>query len=109
MTNPFLKSDVKLPPIKSTLEQRFDDFHSANPHVYHKLVRMTRDLMDRGHKKIGIAMLFEVLRWQHMMDTDDPYSEFKLNNDYRAYYARLIMDIHPEFQGIFNVRELKAV
>lgn len=92
----------------SRLEREFNDFHRQNPDVYLALVGMTRELKARGHKKIGIGMLFEVLRWQHYMSTDDPHSDFKLNNNYRAYYARKIMDECIGFEGIFDVRTLRS-
>lgn len=89
-----------------TLEERFEEFHDKNPHVYVALVKLARQLMARGHKKIGIAMLWEVLRWQSMLQTEgDP---FKLNNDYKSRYARLIMAIEPDLEGVFDLRELKA-
>lgn len=83
-------------------------FHNANPEVYYRLVTMARDLKARGRSRIGIKMLFEVLRWEHAMQTTDHASEFKLNNNYAPRYARLIMYRNPELAGIFNTRELRS-
>ncbi len=81
----------------------FEEFHSNNPHVYERLVGMTSGLLDRGRKRVGIGMLFEVLRWEHHMDTltDEP---FKLNNNYRAYYVRMIEARNPQWRGVFSKR-----
>ena len=51
-------------------------------------------------------MLFEVLRWDHLMRTNA--QDFKLNNNYTAYYARLIMETETDLRGIFQTRELRA-
>jgi hypothetical protein len=85
-----------------TVLDAFEAFHATNPHVYRALVQLARDLKNRGHERIGIGMLFEVLRWQAALVTSD--SGFKLNNSYRAYYARHIMDTVPELDGIFETR-----
>jgi len=91
-----------------SIDDRFALFHAANPWVYGHLVKLARDLHARGHRRIGIAMLFEVLRWSYLMSTDDPTSDFKLNNDYRSRYARKIMAEHADLADIFETRELKA-
>jgi len=91
-----------------TIEAYFEQFHAANPHVYRRLVEMTRQLVERGHKKVGIGVLFEALRWEHAMTTADPETPFKLNNSLRSRYARRIMDDHPDLEGVFETRELKA-
>jgi hypothetical protein len=89
-------------------ERNFREFHATNPEVFRRLVSLTFELKHRGHQKVGIGMLFEVLRWQHMMETVDRHSDFKLNNNYRAYYARLIMENYPTLDGIFEIRELRS-
>lgn len=91
-----------------TIQQRFEAFHLLNPWVMDALVRLTRDLVARGRSKVGIGMLFEVLRWQYQRATTDVASDFKLNNNYRSRYARAIVAAHPEWDGVFETRELKA-
>lgn len=93
---------------RSKARKEFIAFHRANPHVYDELVRLARDLKDRGHTKIGIGMLFEVLRWQRMMHTSDPHSSFKLNNNYRSRYARRIMRREEDLAGFFEIRRLHS-
>ena len=90
----------------ASIQQRFEAFHAANPHIYDTLVRMARTLRERGRKRIGIAMLFEVLRWNHGIRTTD--TEFKLNNNFRSRYARLIARQEPDLAEVFERRELKA-
>ena len=90
-------------------QQQFETFHARNPWVYEALVKLARDLRQRdGHRLIGIGMLFEVLRWQYWMSTQDPNSSFKLNNNYRSRYARMIMDCEPDLADAFELRELKS-
>lgn len=91
----------------SSLQSRFEAFHAANPEVYDNLVRMARTLVARGRRRIGIAMLFEVLRWNHAVQTIGD-ADFKLNNNFRSRYARLIAQREPDLARVFETRELKA-
>ena len=95
-------------PRRRTIAERFDAFHDANPWVYDALVGLARDLVNRGRRRIGIGMLYEVLRWQYYRATTDEASDFKLSNDYRSRYARLIMDNESDLAGVFELRELTS-
>jgi len=85
------------------MAEGFEHFHSANPDVFSTLVTRTRTLVARGHKRVGIAMLFETMRWDHMLRTSGN-EPFKLNNNYRAFYSRLIEQTYPELGGVFTKR-----
>ena len=91
----------------ATVQSRFEAFHLRHPEVLTQLLGMARDLQRRGHARIGIGMLFEVLRWQHMT-ASDPSEPYRLNNDYRSRYVRLICEVDPELGALFETRELRA-
>lgn len=92
----------------SSLQDQFERFHVANEWVYELLVRLARDLIEHGARKVGMGMLFEVVRWQYARATTDAASDFKVNNSYRSRYARLVMEREPDLAGMFDVRELRA-
>jgi len=87
---------------------RFKAFHYANPWVIEQLVHMARKLKDRGVHHYGMRALWEVLRYQRILQTDDPTSSFKLNDHYIPYYAREIMRRHPDLDGFFATRRSEA-
>jgi hypothetical protein len=93
-------------PRGATLDDRFRSFHAANGWVLTELERMTAELVDRGRTRIGIGMLFEVLRWEH--DRRAGTRAFRLNNSYRSRYARLIVTRHPEWTDLFELRALSS-
>jgi len=99
---------VPVSPRSDSIEASFLAFHDANPWVYDALVRLARDMLYRGRARIGIGMLFEVLRWQWTRATDDAHSYFKLNNNYRSRYARLMMEREEDLSGVFELRSLHA-
>lgn len=47
-----------------TLPAKFERFDEEHPDVYRQLVQLTREWMSVGHRKLGIATLFERLRWE---------------------------------------------
>ena len=87
-----------------SLQARFEQFHRDNPGVYRLLVKLTRDLRNRGHLTVSIKMVYEVARWEHYMTTTDP--QFKLNNSFTSRYARLLMEQEADLKGIFDTRRL---
>lgn len=85
----------------------FENFHRNNPHVYEVLVRLTRQWVSRfGREHTGIARIYEAARWEIAMSTDDP--TFKINNNYKAFYARLIMRREKDLDGLFKLRKSAA-
>ena len=90
-----------------TIQERFERFHAANPWVYRRLVDLARDLVRRGHHRVGIGMCWETLRYSAMWSSD-PSSDFKLNDHYRSRYARLIVAQEPDLAEAFELRELRA-
>lgn len=96
--------DLEVVPRSLTPKEKFEEFHRENPHVYRELRQLALDLVEFGHERIGIGMLFEVLRWQRALRTTD--DDFKLNNNYRARYARLLMEREPRLAGKFEIRQI---
>lgn len=92
---------------KLTLQERFEEFHRANPRVYRLLVQYARRAREKGFKTYGIGALYEIIRWEAQVPIA-PQDEFKLNNVFRSRYARLIMERETDLAGFFNVRELKS-
>lgn len=86
----------------ATVAERFREFHAANPHVYDTLVALTREYVRRtGRHTVGIAAVFERARWEMALQTTETP---KLNNSYRAYYARLIMAREEDLREVFATR-----
>jgi|10_taG_2_1085330.scaffolds.fasta_scaffold121132_1 hypothetical protein len=94
-------------PPGQTIDDQFESFHAANPHVYEAIRLLALRTKRAGRSQYGMAGLFEVLRWTHTIETHG--DDFKLNNNYRALYARLLMKNEPELDGFFKLRERTSV
>lgn len=86
------------------IQVSFERFHADNPKVYKKLVEFALAAKANGHQQIGIGLLWERLRWFYTMETTG--ETYKLNNNHRSRYARLIMNSVPTLDGFFKTREL---
>ncbi len=51
------------------IELEFKQFHAEHPEVYMQLVKLARSWQANGSAKLGIATLFEVLRWNSHINT----------------------------------------
>jgi len=91
-----------------TIQDRFNAFHASNPIVYKELVRLATDMKNKGHNKIGIRMLWEVMRWNILMKVVTISDDYKLNDHFTSRYVRLITANEPLLKDVFELRELRA-
>ncbi len=92
---------------KLSIREHFEIFDRENPWVYKLLVSYSYELLNAGHRHCGIALVFERLRWQMMIETHS-LGAYKLNNNLRALYARKIMDCEPGLKDFFRLRSLRS-
>ncbi len=89
-----------------TPAEKFDWFHKQNPHVYRALVGLARQRKNRGRKHWSMKAAFEELRDLDSLQTDpkSETTEYKMNNIYTPFYARLIMKREADLAGLFSIR-----
>ncbi|MFE0640164.1 hypothetical protein [Streptomyces sp. NPDC058877] len=100
--------EIRLPePVAgATIQERFEAFHELNPWVLDELETMTARCVSQHWPRVGIAMLFELLRWRYGEATRG--DEFRLNNNFRSRYVRLLLERHPEWTHLFSTRALRT-
>lgn len=89
------------------ITREFWKFHHENPNVLRDLIGLAQQVRAAGQHQWGMKSLFEVLRWQIALKTQSG-DGFKLNNNYTAFYARLIEKVDPRFVGFFIERRSEA-
>jgi hypothetical protein len=95
------------PALARSIQQAFLVFDEEHPEVYEYLMRLTREVQDRGFKHYGVKALWERLRW-HFQIEKGMGEDFKLNNNFSSRYARKIIAAHPELEDFFELRCLRA-
>ncbi len=86
--------------------RQFQQFHRENPNVWSTLIRFTKQVKAAGRSRYGIAAIFERVRWHIAIETKG--DDFKLNNNHKACYARLLTATYPEFDGLFQLRSRQS-
>lgn len=92
---------------EATIQERFEAFHEANPHVYRAFRALALQMVRNGVNRYGISGLTEQLRWHFAMQTKG--EAFKISNDFRSRYARMLMENEPELKGFFELRTLREM
>jgi hypothetical protein len=90
-------------------------FHTGHPLVWRLFVRFTFELIARGCQHGGVSNVWERIRWE-TIEAQTGKSEFKLNNNHRAFYGRRFMNRYPQYapsgpdenDGFFRIREQKS-
>lgn len=70
------------------------EFHMANPHVWKIIEARALAAIRGGVKRLSISKLVEEARADVRLATTRT-DDFKINNDHRAYYARLFNWKYP--------------
>ncbi|MGE3276756.1 MAG: hypothetical protein AB7O67_16715 [Vicinamibacterales bacterium] len=83
-------------------------YHQANPQIYDKLRDFALEAKAAGRERLGIAVIFERLRWYTAVEARQDGEPWKVNNSWRAFYARLLMEQEPELDGFFETRRSHA-
>lgn len=88
------------------LLRQFQLFHAANPQVYTLFKRFTLRAIERGFTHLSADMVLHRIRWETAIETTDP--SFKINNNYAAFYGRMLMRDYPQYNGFFRTRTAAA-
>ncbi len=81
----------------------FKIYHAENPHVYQAFSAFAMQLIAAGVDTLSAYLIYERMRWESAIGGNDG---FKLNNNYRPYYARLFMQDNPAYEGFFQLRQV---
>tara|TARA_R110000787_G_scaffold89941_1_gene190389 strand:- start:160 stop:471 length:312 start_codon:yes stop_codon:yes gene_type:complete len=87
------------------LKQKWWNWHKENPEFYSMFEDFTFQAINRGHKRLSAWLIVNRIRWETMIVTTG--DDYKISNDYIAFYSRLFMHDHPEYKGFFKTKTMK--
>lgn len=97
-----------------TVQEKFEAFHAANPHVYSLFKRFAYELLKTGAKKISSKLIIERIRWEcHVATTGagwhiEASKKFLIDNRFTAWYARKFIEDFPKLATRFELREIRT-
>lgn len=83
----------------------FREWHAANPHVYAKFKVSAFRIKATKREHYSAYPIFYHMRFEFDLQTTGDV--FKINNNYLSMYIRLLIYNHPEFDGFFELREIR--
>jgi hypothetical protein len=89
-----------------TKDEKFKQYDTNHPEVYQYLLFLCDNLRRRGLKRYGISPLLELIRWEFRVNRGN--DDFKIQNDFKPWYARKIAQENPEFAEFFEFRVMRA-
>jgi len=84
----------------------FWQVHALEPQIYQAVDQLAKSLLVAGRGHYGIKEFFESLRWDSRLSMNG--EEFKMNNNYPAYYARFWLQNNSQYWGFFELRRVKG-
>ena len=87
------------------LKQKWWTWHKANPEVFEAFEAIAFDLIKQGHRHYSADAILHIVRF-NLSKSKGP-DQYKINNNYSAYYSRLFTHYHPEHKDFFETRNVK--
>ncbi|MAE54593.1 MAG: hypothetical protein CMK23_01220 [Porticoccaceae bacterium] len=81
-------------------------FHFENMHIWEEFEKQTFELIKSGVTKSSPWLVINKMRWDHAIKTSG--DDFKISNDFIAYYSRLFLARHPKHINFFTIKPLKG-
>ena len=86
------------------MREQVTAYHKKHPEVWTMFEDFAFQMIERGYKNYSVNAIFERIRWEKDAGGDG-ITQFKIGNNYRAFYARRFMRKYPEHEGFFRTRE----
>ena len=83
----------------------FKEWHSANPQVYQKFRHSAFRIKATKREHYSAYPIFYHMRFEFDLQTTGDV--FKINNNYLSMFIRLLIYNYPEFDGFFELREIR--
>jgi len=84
-------------------KQAWWEWHKENPKVWEYFERFSLEIVKMRRKKVSHWLIINRIRWEVYMETT---GEFKISNDYIAFYARLWKAKYPQYADLFNTKKM---
>jgi hypothetical protein len=86
--------------------RQFWTFNENNPHVFEAYLRQAKGAERTGRSRVSAAKITEDLRDRPSVQTIDPEQGFKLPNQFKPYFARLLVLVRPSLEPLIAMRAL---
>jgi hypothetical protein len=92
----------------SPMLRRVHRFHKTNPQVLDFLVQELKDVKANGRPRASLGSLWHYGRWVLTEKHRAPGESFTMSNNLFPCYGRIIVILHPELNGFFEMVKCRA-
>jgi hypothetical protein len=85
-------------------QAKFEEWHKNNPIIWKYFERFSLEAVYAGHTKISHWLIINRIRWEVYVITTGV--DFKISNDFIAFYARLWRKHYPQYKNLFNIKKM---
>lgn len=85
-------------------KQAWLEWHQANPMVWKMFEQFAFQAIKMKRKKISHWLIINRIRWETSIMTTG--NEFKISNDFIAFYARHWRETYPMHKDLFNIKRM---
>lgn len=82
----------------------WEDFHRENPMIWEYFQKFSFEAIAKKRTKISHWLIINRIRWEIYVVTTG--EDFKINNNFIAFYARLWQQMYPAHKGLFNTKRM---
>jgi len=87
-------------------KQAWLEWHLANPTIWKMFEQFALQAIKMNRKKISHWLIINRIRWETSIMTNG--SEFKIPNDFIAFYARHWIETYPQYKYLFNIKKMQG-
>ena len=97
-----------------TVQDNFNAFHTANPHVYSLYKHFAYEAFSKGAKRISSKLIIERIRWETTIGTTGAGwsvakgKKFLIDNRFTAWYARKFIEDFPRLSDRLETRSIRT-
>lgn len=88
-----------------SIDERFRRWTAENPNVVALYLKFARQAKASGREQWSTKALTERVRWEVNIGIDRCGDEFRVNNNYSAPMARMLVELDPSLEGMFTFRK----
>jgi hypothetical protein len=82
----------------------WETWHSNNPQIWEYFEKFTLDAIKANKSKISHWLIINRIRWETSIVTTG--SDFKISNNFIAFYARKWKEVYPQYEYIFCTKKM---
>lgn len=85
------------------------EYMKENRHIWKAYQDYCLKIVAQGARRIGSKAVIELLRYNESGGDWTKYEDYKINNNYASYFARLFVAKFPEHKGLFLFRTITGL